>query len=468
MSTLAIDEAGDDAGVRKSVAHTVRGIAFIDHGDIDRGLADLEAAHELAGTETGPLLRYSVNASDAMNLLGRYDEAVAIAAAGAERARQRGVERTSGVMLSSNTVEPLFALGQLDRAEKLLDPALALDPPPGFRVHLQRMKLWLTLWRGDVERADELVRRWRPGMLVQSEIEMQSRLGFARVAAEVAVARGDVERAWADARVITTGAWRSIPAYDLPLLAVAARALAGLAGRPHGSDPGAGGDSARGDWAGTAAAGAGKDGADATTVDVLAEAETLRGILARLAAWPTYPVWAPIVEAELAVVRAALTNDSSAVEAATEAASAVVDAWRVAVRAVASPLAPAHLEPYAQLRLAEASAVIGDRATAETAATASRARAAELGLGLIVRAADELRERALSARHSGARPTETALTDREAQVLALIEQGLSNKQIGERLYISAKTASVHVSSILKKVGAASRTEAVYRATRAYR
>jgi DNA-binding CsgD family transcriptional regulator len=451
MSTLAIDEAGDDAGVRKSVAHTVRGIAFIDHGDIDRGLADLEAAHELAGTETGPLLRYSVNASDAMNLLGRYDEAVAIAVAGAERARQRGVERTSGVMLSSNTVEPLFALGQLDRAEKLLDPALALDPPPGFRVHLQRMKLWLTLWRGDVERADELVRRWRPGMLVQSEIEMQSRLGFARVAAEVAVARGDAERAWADARVITTGAWRSIPAYDLPLLAVAARALAGLAGRPRESDAGAGGDRA-----------------DATTVDVLAEADTLRGILARLAAWPTYPVWAPIVEAELAVVHAALTNDSSAVEAATEAASAVVDAWRVAVRAVASPLAPAHLEPYAQLRLAEASAVIGDRATAETAATAGRARAAELGLGLIVRAADELRERALSARHSGARPTETALTDREAQVLALIEQGLSNKQIGERLYISAKTASVHVSSILKKVGAASRTEAVYRATRAYR
>ena len=50
-------------------------------------------------------------------------------------------------------------------------------------------------------------------------------------------------------------------------------------------------------------------------------------------------------------------------------------------------------------------------------------------------------------------------------MLDLIEQGLTNKQIGERLYISAKTASVHVSSILRKVGAASRTEAVYRAAR---
>jgi len=57
------------------------------------------------------------------------------------------------------------------------------------------------------------------------------------------------------------------------------------------------------------------------------------------------------------------------------------------------------------------------------------------------------------------------LTEREEQVLALIEQGLSNKQIGERLYISAKTASVHVSSILRKVGASSRTEAVYLAAR---
>ena len=36
-----------------------------------------------------------------------------------------------------------------------------------------------------------------------------------------------------------------------------------------------------------------------------------------------------------------------------------------------------------------------------------------------------------------------------------------NKQIGERLYISGKTASVHVSAILRKLGASSRTEAVF-------
>jgi DNA-binding NarL/FixJ family response regulator len=56
---------------------------------------------------------------------------------------------------------------------------------------------------------------------------------------------------------------------------------------------------------------------------------------------------------------------------------------------------------------------------------------------------------------------ESVLTARESQVLELIGQGLSNRQIGESLFISGKTASVHVSAILRKLGATSRTEAVY-------
>jgi DNA-binding NarL/FixJ family response regulator len=50
-------------------------------------------------------------------------------------------------------------------------------------------------------------------------------------------------------------------------------------------------------------------------------------------------------------------------------------------------------------------------------------------------------------------------------VLRLITAGQSNRQIGEQLFISTKTASVHVSSILAKLGAASRGEA---AAMAYR
>ncbi len=52
-----------------------------------------------------------------------------------------------------------------------------------------------------------------------------------------------------------------------------------------------------------------------------------------------------------------------------------------------------------------------------------------------------------------------ALTDREREVLSLLARGMSNREIGTELFITPKTASVHVSNILGKLGAASRTEA---------
>jgi len=55
------------------------------------------------------------------------------------------------------------------------------------------------------------------------------------------------------------------------------------------------------------------------------------------------------------------------------------------------------------------------------------------------------------------------LTEREREVLALMAEGLSNKEIGARLGFSERTAAFHVGNILQKLGAASRTEAVMRA-----
>jgi DNA-binding NarL/FixJ family response regulator len=57
------------------------------------------------------------------------------------------------------------------------------------------------------------------------------------------------------------------------------------------------------------------------------------------------------------------------------------------------------------------------------------------------------------------------LTAREQEILALVADGLSNRQIGERLFITEKTASHHVSNILGKLGVAGRVEAAAEAVR---
>ena len=58
-----------------------------------------------------------------------------------------------------------------------------------------------------------------------------------------------------------------------------------------------------------------------------------------------------------------------------------------------------------------------------------------------------------AARRRRAADVAAVLTPREAEVLALLAQGRTNRQIGAELYISEKTASVHVSNILAKLGA---------------
>lgn len=60
-------------------------------------------------------------------------------------------------------------------------------------------------------------------------------------------------------------------------------------------------------------------------------------------------------------------------------------------------------------------------------------------------------------------PLGEALTPRELQVLHLLAEGLSNKQIAKRLEVSEHTAKFHVAAILSKLGVESRTEAAVRA-----
>jgi DNA-binding NarL/FixJ family response regulator len=57
------------------------------------------------------------------------------------------------------------------------------------------------------------------------------------------------------------------------------------------------------------------------------------------------------------------------------------------------------------------------------------------------------------------------LTERELAVLELLALGMTNRQIGERLFMATKTASVHVSRILAKLDVGSRVEAATAAQR---
>lgn len=84
--------------------------------------------------------------------------------------------------------------------------------------------------------------------------------------------------------------------------------------------------------------------------------------------------------------------------------------------------------------------------------------------GLIV-LAPELALRLLHPRQPLEEPAGEPLTARERDVLELVSQGLSNKQIAQRLQISEHTVKFHLSSIFAKLGVSSRTEAVNRGAR---
>jgi DNA-binding CsgD family transcriptional regulator len=131
-------------------------------------------------------------------------------------------------------------------------------------------------------------------------------------------------------------------------------------------------------------------------------------------------------------------------------------AWQAAADSAAKF---GHVPEQARVRASHAQLLrlAGETARAREESDAARAIAERLGAPGLV--AD------LLADGGGARPTAAAapglpaLTARELEILALVAEGRSNGEIGKQLFISTKTVSVHVSNILGKLGAASRTEA---------
>lgn len=135
-----------------------------------------------------------------------------------------------------------------------------------------------------------------------------------------------------------------------------------------------------------------------------------------------------------------------------------VAAWERAVTAFG------YGDPYelarGRRRLAEALLAAGRREEAAEQARAAQDTALRLGALPLREALDALVRRGGLSESPAAGERIAALTARESDVLRLLGRGRTNRQIGEELFISGKTASVHVSNILAKLGAASRTEAV--------
>ncbi|BCL25833.1 AAA family ATPase [Streptomyces aurantiacus] len=134
------------------------------------------------------------------------------------------------------------------------------------------------------------------------------------------------------------------------------------------------------------------------------------------------------------------------------------EAWEKAVAAFG--YGDLYEQARCRLRLAEALVASGRREEAATQAQAAHGTAVRLGAVPLRDDVERLIRRGRLAETSPPADRVPALTARENDVLLLLSRGRTNRQIGEELFISGKTASVHVSNILGKLGAASRTEAV--------
>ena len=113
----------------------------------------------------------------------------------------------------------------------------------------------------------------------------------------------------------------------------------------------------------------------------------------------------------------------------------------------------------AELLRSGARAVLPRDATADEIAAAVAGAAAGFVM-LYPTTAETLLPLLAPSRALAPSPAEAALTPREVEVLTMLAEGVGNKTIARRLHISEHTVKFHVGSILAKLNAASRTEAV--------
>ena len=441
---IEIAEAGGATELIPRTLSRVAAVAFLD-GQVEEGFAALDRGWALArAAQDAPALVWLAGTeSDALLKLGRFQRAAEVASRGFDAARQAGLQAWKvASYLAANANEALLALGRTVEAAALIDP---LTTPPADRANwnIQAARAEIDLLRGDTGAAAE---RWRqiyaafPVVIVRSGFAYE----LAPRAAEASLwagRPGDAVQEVRRALAVFKGADLTI--YAGRLLAAGMRACADLAEQAR----------ARRDQQAAADAADAADGL-ATWVEQMGGAP-----------FTDHPIVATI-PAERATWDAERTRVAGPGEP---------DAWDGAAKAW-QDLSWPHRAGYAWWRQAQAQLDAGLPAAAAAGPLRVAAAAADGHAPLLaqIRALAERARISLQPPAAGepsAPPpaqvlTRYGLTDRELTVLRLLAAGRTNPQIGAELYISASTASVHVSNILRKLGVSSRVQAAAVAERA--
>jgi predicted ATPase/DNA-binding CsgD family transcriptional regulator len=403
-------------------------------GDEAEGIATMREAYARAGAIASPADRgrAAANLSELLDLTGRTEEGLALAREELAEARKRPERTSFDAFLAVQESYLLARLGRLADARAALPARIPGEAISYAGIYWRYMRAWLALVEADLAAAGgELAELCR---LSENAAEPQWIEPRTEIEVELALRSDRIDDARA---ILLRAAPRIVHSDEVTRLSrmcwMTQRVEAEAAGRAR-------------------ALGEPYEPALDATAAVLRD----RGARTR---HDEACAWGDMAAAELAR-RRTLLGDAPADPAPWEEAARAFDA-------IGLPLPAA----YARFRAGEAHVTAGDRAAAAVPLRAAAASAEETGFALVAadvaalarRARIDLREAATGA-PAPAEPDDSpaarlGLTPRELEVLMLVAEGHTNRAIGETLFMSEKTASVHVSRILAKLGVGGRVEA---------